>query len=45
MEVVESVHVLLPLLIVAVVLRSAGAVAAILAGVLLFPILLPWLPK
>ena len=48
---VELVHVLLPMLIAAVVLfflsgflASAGAVAAILAGVVLFPILLPWLP-
>ena len=48
---VELVHVLLPMLIAAVVLfflggflASVGAVAAILAGVVLFPILLPWLP-
>jgi hypothetical protein len=41
---VELVYVLIPLLIVGLVLRSAGAVAAILAGVVLFPILLPWLP-
>jgi hypothetical protein len=47
---VELVHVLLPMLIAAVVLfffsgflASAGAVVAILAGVVLFPILLPWL--
>ena len=48
---VDLVHVLLPMLIAAVVLfffsgflASAGAVVAILAGVVLFPILLPWLP-
>jgi len=41
---VELVFVLIPLLIVAVVLRSPGVVAAILAGVVIFPILLPWLP-
>ena len=48
---VELVHVLLPTLTAAVVLfllrgfvASAGTVAAILAGVVLFPILLPWLP-
>ena len=48
---VELVHVLLPMVIGAVLLfffvgllASAGAVAAILAGVVLFPILLPWLP-
>ena len=48
---VELVHVLLPMVIAAVLLffvggflASAGAVAAILAGVVLFPILLPWLP-
>ena len=41
---VELVYVLIPLLIVGIVLRSAGAVAAILAGVVLFPILLPWIP-
>jgi hypothetical protein len=48
---VELVHVLLPMLIAAVVLfflsgllASVGAVLAILAGVALFPILLPWLP-
>lgn len=48
---VEVVHVLVPMLLAAVVLfftggflASAGAVAAILAGVVLFPILLPWLP-
>jgi len=48
---VELVHVLLPMLIVTVVvfftgglLASAAVVAATLAGVVLFPILLPWLP-
>ena len=41
---VELVYVLIPLLIVGILLRSAGAVAAILAGVVLFPILLPWIP-
>jgi hypothetical protein len=48
---VELVHVLLPMLIVAIVLffiggpqAAAGVVAAALAGVVLFPLLLPWLP-
>jgi hypothetical protein len=41
---VELVFVLIPLLIVGLLLRSLGLVAAILAGVVLFPILLPWLP-
>ena len=48
---VELVHVLLHMLIVTVVvfftgglLASAAVVAATLAGVVLFPILLPWLP-
>ena len=48
---VELVGVLLPTLLAAVVLflivgplAAAGAVAAVLAGVALFPILLPWLP-
>lgn len=48
---VELVHILLPMLMAAVVLfffsgflTSVGAVVAILAGVVLFPILLPWLP-
>jgi hypothetical protein len=48
---VELVHVLLPMLIAAAVvsfvsgpLVSAAVVAAILAGTVLFPILLPWLP-
>ena len=48
---VELVHVLLPMVIAAAVLfffgglvASGAAVAAILAGVVLFPIFLPWLP-
>ncbi len=48
---VELVHVLLPMVIAVVLLyfiggllASAGAVAAILAGVVLFPVLLPRLP-
>lgn len=48
---VEVAYVLLPMLIAAVVLffiggprASVGAIAAALAGVVLFPILLPWLP-
>jgi len=48
---VEIVHVLVPLLIAAVVLffaggflLSAGAVASVLAGAVLFPALLPWIP-
>lgn len=48
---VELAHIFLPLLIAAVILFFAGsffvsaaAVAAILAGVVVFPILLPWLP-
>ncbi len=41
---VELVFVLIPLLIVALVLRSLPAVVALLAGTVLFPILLPWLP-
>ena len=48
---VELVHVLIPMLIVGVALLFAvgplealSAVAASLAGVVLFPILLPWLP-
>jgi hypothetical protein len=47
----ELVHFLLPMLLAAIVLYLAGgplpamgAVAAVLAGVVLFPILLPWLP-
>jgi len=48
---VELVHVLWPMLIAAIALflivgplATAGAVVAVLAGVVLFPILLPWLP-
>ena len=48
---VEVVHVLLPMAIAAVLLfffagllAASAAVAAIVAGVVLFPILLPWLP-
>lgn len=48
---VELVHVLLPTIIAALVLfflggwlASLAAVAAVLAGTVLFPILLPWLP-
>jgi len=48
---VELVHVFLPLLLAAVMLyllggwtAMAAAVVAVLAGVVLFPILLPWLP-
>ncbi|MCJ7434293.1 MAG: hypothetical protein MUO77_12470 [Anaerolineales bacterium] len=40
---VEFVAVLLPLLVL-IMLGAKGAVAAILAGTVLFPILLPWLP-
>jgi hypothetical protein len=40
---VELVAALLPLLIL-VLIGSKGAVAAILAGTVLFPILLPWIP-
>lgn len=49
---VELVNILLPMLVVAVLagllfnpLTGAAVVAAILAGVVLFPILLPWLPS
>jgi hypothetical protein len=41
---VELVYVLVPLLLVGLLLRFPGGVAAILAGVVLFPILLPWIP-
>lgn len=41
---VEVVAALIPLLVLALVLRAWGPVAAILAGVVAFPILLPWLP-
>jgi hypothetical protein len=47
---VELVHVLIPMVVAALVLyflvgplAAAAAVAAILAGVILFPILLPWI--
>ena len=40
---VELVAVLLPLLIL-IVIGSKSAIAAILAGTVLFPILLPWIP-
>lgn len=40
---VELVTVLIPLLIL-IVLGSKGAIAALLAGTVLFPLLLPWLP-
>ena len=40
---VELVAVLLPLLVL-VLIGAKGAVAAILAGTVLFPILLPWIP-
>jgi hypothetical protein len=40
---VELVYVLLPLLI-AILLGSKSLISAILAGVVLFPILLPWIP-
>lgn len=48
---VELVHVLIPMVIAALVLylvagsmASAAAISAILAGVVLFPVLLPWIP-
>jgi len=41
---VELVYMLVPLLVMGILLRFPGAVAAILAGVALFPILLPWIP-
>jgi len=40
---VELVAVLLPILIL-IIIGSKGAIAAVLAGTVLFPILLPWLP-
>ena len=40
---VEFVAVLLPLLVL-ILIGSKGAVAAILAGTVLFPLLLPWIP-
>lgn len=41
---IEFVHVL-PFLLLAAVLRNMGLVAALLAGTVLFPLLLPWLPS
>jgi hypothetical protein len=41
---VELVFVLIPLLIVGLLLRHLGALMALIAGVALFPLLLPWLP-
>ncbi|RPI35057.1 MAG: carbon monoxide dehydrogenase [Chloroflexota bacterium] len=41
---VELAYALIPLLIVTILLRSKPAAAAILAGTVLFPILLPWIP-
>jgi hypothetical protein len=41
---VELIYVLIPLLVVGLLMRFPGAVVAILAGVVLFPILLPWIP-
>jgi hypothetical protein len=48
---VELVHVLMPMLFAALVvfflggfLASGAAISAVLAGVVLFPLLLPWLP-
>jgi hypothetical protein len=41
---VELVYVLFPWLLIAVLLRSLPLIAALLAGVILFPILMPWLP-
>ncbi len=41
---VELIYVIFPWLIVAALLRSLPIIAAILAGVVLFPLLLPWLP-
>jgi hypothetical protein len=48
---VELVHVLIPMVIAALVLylavgptAAAAAIAAIMTGVVLFPILLPWIP-
>jgi hypothetical protein len=40
---VEFVSVLIPLLIL-IVIGAKGAIAAVLAGAVLFPLLLPWLP-
>jgi hypothetical protein len=41
---VELVYVLFPWLLLAILLRSLPVVFAILAGVVVFPVLLPWLP-
>jgi hypothetical protein len=41
---VELVYVLFPWLLLAVLLRSLPLITALLAGVILFPILMPWLP-
>jgi hypothetical protein len=41
---VELVYVLFPWLLLAILLRSTPTITALLAGVVLFPILLPWLP-
>jgi hypothetical protein len=41
---VELVYVLFPWLLGAVLLRSVPLIMAILSGVVLFPILMPWLP-
>jgi len=49
---VEAAHILVPLLVVVTVLKLTGvvnqifnpAVAAVVAGIVLFPLLLPWIP-
>ena len=41
---IEFVHIL-PFLLLAAVLHDAGLAAALLAGTVLFPLLLPWLPS
>jgi hypothetical protein len=41
---IELVFVWIPILVAGLLLKSPEVVAAILAGVILFPILLPWLP-
>ncbi|VAX16205.1 Similar to carbon monoxide dehydrogenase corrinoid/iron-sulfur protein [hydrothermal vent metagenome] len=48
---IELVHVIMPMIVAAIILYfaggpmlSIGALTAILAGAILFPILLPWLP-
>ena len=40
---IEFVHVL-PFLLLAAVLRNMGLAAALIAGTVLFPLFLPWLP-